>query len=118
MKARSISETGEVAGAPLEFAADEFRKRAVEILESLGPEGLVVTKDGRALAHIMPPPPPPARFEERYGSLKGLLITNPDDDLFSSGTRIPEDRTRVDPEDELFAAGTWYPYRRIEPAGN
>jgi antitoxin (DNA-binding transcriptional repressor) of toxin-antitoxin stability system len=65
------------------ITAAEFRRRCPALLEDLPAEGLVITKRGRAVAHILPVR---ADHSSLIGSIPDLVV-NPDDDLFSTGEK-------------------------------
>ncbi len=60
------------------IGATEFRQRCLEILDSLGPDGITVTKRGKPVARVMPVRTDMSEF---IGSMRGQLIVDPDDDL-------------------------------------
>jgi len=64
-----------------ELNISEFRRSCLKLLESLPPEGLVVTKRGRAVARVIPARSSPLAW---MGSLPNLRV-NAGDDLFSTG---------------------------------
>lgn len=61
------------------MAASEFKAKCLEILDHVPPEGLVITKRGRPVAHIYPESQDPMRF---HGSIPDLEISG---DIFSTG---------------------------------
>jgi len=58
----------------------ELRERLLSLVDSLPRNGLLVTREGKAVARLMPIRPRLPRTD----SLKGI-VTDPADDLFSSG---------------------------------
>jgi prevent-host-death family protein len=64
------------------IGATEFKQRCLEILDSLGPEGIVVTKRGKPVARVLPAQ---AGNGDLIGALKGQLVVDPDDDLSTAG---------------------------------
>lgn len=70
-------------GAMADIAISEFRRRCLKLLEHLPPEGLTVTKRGRAVAVVRRAHRSPV---ELIGSCPGLRV-DAGDDLFSTGRR-------------------------------
>lgn len=68
-----------------EIGAAEFKAKCLAILDDVDPEGIVITKRGKPVARLVPI----AQKSSGHliGSLKGKLIVDPDDDLFSTGIR-------------------------------
>ena len=62
--------------------ASKFKEQCLSLLESLDPEGLEITKHGRPIARLVPVESSCAHL---IGSLKGQILVDPDDDLFSTG---------------------------------
>jgi prevent-host-death family protein len=52
------------------IGAAEFKTRCLTLLDEVGPEGLIITKHGRAVAKLMPMASEPAAL---VGSLKGRI---------------------------------------------
>jgi prevent-host-death family protein len=78
-----------IDGVPT-IGAAEFKQKCLQLLDELGPEGLVVTKRGKPVARILPA----ARkspFEELYGALRGKVYVDPNDDLFSTGAWVSDE---------------------------
>src|ERR1700761_9438182 len=59
----------------------DFREQCLQLLEGLPADGILITKRGRPLAKVTPVP---SSCSELIGTMKGL-ISNPQDDLFSTG---------------------------------
>ncbi|HKS91729.1 MAG TPA: type II toxin-antitoxin system Phd/YefM family antitoxin [Tepidiformaceae bacterium] len=71
------------------IGAAEFKAHCLQILDELGPEGIVITKRGKPVAEVKP-----ARRGD--GDLLGIVgdfdvRTNPDDDLFSTGAWVSDE---------------------------
>ncbi len=67
------------------IGAAEFKAHCLQILDELGPEGIIITKRGKPVAEVKP-----ARRGD--GDLIGLMKDTP---------------LRVDPNDDLFSTGLW-----------
>jgi prevent-host-death family protein len=52
------------------IGAAEFKTRCLTLLDEVGPEGLIITKHGKAVAKLMPMASEPAAL---VGSLKGRI---------------------------------------------
>jgi prevent-host-death family protein len=64
------------------MGAAEFKQKCLSLLDRVDPDGVVITKHGRAVAKLIPMGGEPAAL---IGSLKGKLrITG---DILSTGTR-------------------------------
>jgi prevent-host-death family protein len=67
-------------------SATEFRAKCYELLDSVDAEGITITKHGRPVAKLV-------KVEERdndgdlIGILKGQILFDEDDDLFSTGEK-------------------------------
>lgn len=60
----------------------EFKAKCLnQMLEGLGPQGIIVTKHGRPIAKVLPLQR--AKFEELYGCMKGKIKG----DIFSTGVK-------------------------------
>ena len=68
----------------MEMSASEFREQYLSLLDKLPAEGVVITRDGKAIARITPVEPKSCM--DLIGSVPGLTFDN-DDDLFSTGER-------------------------------
>lgn len=71
------------------IGAAEFKAHCLQILDELGPEGIVITKRGKPIAELKP-----ARRGD--GDLIGLMkdlapLADPDDDLFSTGLWVSDE---------------------------
>jgi prevent-host-death family protein len=74
---------------PAEIGVSEFKQRCLQILDELGPEGIVVTKRGKPVARVLP-------AIEGHGAFIGVLRGRPikvceDDDLFSTGAWVSDE---------------------------
>ncbi|MFN0145008.1 MAG: type II toxin-antitoxin system Phd/YefM family antitoxin [Dehalococcoidia bacterium] len=60
------------------IGAAEFKQRCLQLLDEVGPEGILITKRGKPVARLMP-----ARTNDGdlIGALEGRIIVDPDDDL-------------------------------------
>ena len=65
------------------LSASEFKSKCLKILDHLGPEGLVITKRGRAVARLLPVTA--ASNAETIGSMKGKIVIK--GDIFSTGIK-------------------------------
>ena len=61
----------------------EVRKRLLSLVDNLPRGGVIITRDGNPIARLMPVR---ATTADLIGSLKGI-VTDPADDLFSTGVR-------------------------------
>jgi prevent-host-death family protein len=66
-----------------EIPISEVRERLLSLVDDLPRDGVVITRHGEPIARLMPIR---AGTAELMGSLKGI-VTNPEDDLFSTGER-------------------------------
>ncbi len=73
------------------IGAAEFKAHCLRILDEVGPEGIVITKRGKPVAMLIPAEQPRATHRHLIGSLKGLLRSDPDDDLLSTGAWISDE---------------------------
>jgi prevent-host-death family protein len=64
------------------ISATKFKERCLALLDSVGPEGLVITKHGRPVARLIPIGSDSAAW---IGSLKGEIEIH--GDLLSTGIR-------------------------------
>jgi len=65
------------------IGAAKFKEQCLALLETVGPEGIVITKHGRPVARLLPVQADPA---DLVGCLKGTVtIADPKDDLLSTG---------------------------------
>jgi prevent-host-death family protein len=68
------------------IAATEFKAKCLALLDSVDAEGITITKHGRPVARLV-------KVEERknhrhlIGILKGQVLFDEDDDLFSTGEK-------------------------------
>ncbi|MFN0145007.1 MAG: type II toxin-antitoxin system Phd/YefM family antitoxin [Dehalococcoidia bacterium] len=64
------------------IGAAEFKQKCLQILDEVGPEGILITKRGKPVARLVP-----ARTNnaDLIGIMKGRVLADPDDDLFSTG---------------------------------
>jgi antitoxin (DNA-binding transcriptional repressor) of toxin-antitoxin stability system len=65
------------------MSATEFKAKCLRILDELGPQGIVVTKRGTAVARVTPVRP--ANFASLYGCMKGKIKIK--GDIFSTGVK-------------------------------
>lgn len=70
------------------IGAAEFKAHCLQILDELGPEGIVITKRGEPVAELRPLPRNHGRF---IGILAGQVGAAPDDDLFSTGAWVSDE---------------------------
>ena len=63
--------------------ASEFKAKCLKILDSLGPEGLTVTKRGQPVARVMPVMP--TDIAKYYGCMKGKIKIK--GDIFTTGAK-------------------------------
>lgn len=63
-----------------EIGAAEFKAKCLRILDELGPDGIIVTKHGKPVAHVRPVP---ARSADLLGSLEGKITI--EGDILSTG---------------------------------
>lgn len=71
----------------------EFRKQALDLLEHLPPEGVLITKRGKPLAKVTP-----VGLGDWIGSMKGKLHIK--GDIFSTGIRWEAEDGKYLPEDD------------------
>jgi antitoxin (DNA-binding transcriptional repressor) of toxin-antitoxin stability system len=57
------------------IGAAKFKEHCLSLLDNLDPEGLIVTKHGKPVAHVLPLPTSP---EKLIGSLKQKLLIKGD----------------------------------------
>jgi antitoxin (DNA-binding transcriptional repressor) of toxin-antitoxin stability system len=69
-------------GSMKQIGAAQFKQQCLSILDHLGPEGVVITKHGRAVAKVIPIGADSASL---LGSLKGKLEIK--GDILSTGER-------------------------------
>lgn len=72
------------------IAAAKFKEQCLAILDNVDLEGIVITKRGKPVAKLFPidKPQSHARF---IGILKGEVIVDPNDNLFSTGEWVSEE---------------------------
>jgi prevent-host-death family protein len=71
------------------IGAAEFKAHCLQILEEVGPEGIVITKRGKPVAELRPIRQNHAHL---IGSMKDLApLADPDDDLFSTGAWVSDE---------------------------
>jgi prevent-host-death family protein len=71
------------------IGAAEFKAHCLQILDNVDPEGIVITKRGKAVARLLPVETTThARF---IGILKGEIIVDPNDNLFSTGAWVSDE---------------------------
>lgn len=63
------------------MTASEFKARCLQVLSTLDPQGVVITKRGRPVARVIPLPA--VNNESLIGSMKGKIKIK--GDLFSTG---------------------------------
>jgi antitoxin (DNA-binding transcriptional repressor) of toxin-antitoxin stability system len=71
----------------------EFRKNALDLLEHLPPEGVLITKRGKPLAKVVPMR---SNIADLIGSMKGKLQIK--GDIFSTGIRWEAEEGKIDGE--------------------
>jgi prevent-host-death family protein len=64
------------------IGAAQFKQRCLALLDSVGPEGIVITKRGKPIAQLIPMPAAPA---DLIGSLRGRISVR--GDVLSTGVR-------------------------------
>ena len=69
-----------------EIEAAQFKKHFLELLENLGSDGLIITRDGAPVARVLPYVP---NDGDLIGSLRGKLKVK--GDVFSTGCRWEAD---------------------------
>ncbi len=72
------------------IGAAQFKAQCLAILDSIDAEGIIITKRGKPVAKLV------AVHEERshgylIGSLKGQVIVDENDDLFSTGAWVSDE---------------------------
>jgi prevent-host-death family protein len=77
-----------------EIAASEFKAKCLSILDDVDPEGIIITKRGKPVARLVPIKP--RTSGHLIGALKGRLIVDPNDDLFTTGIRWEAEDGLVD----------------------
>jgi prevent-host-death family protein len=70
------------------IGAAEFKAHCLQILEEVGPEGIVITKRGKPVAELRPIRQNHAHL---IGIMKGDVRVDPDDDLFSTGAWVSDE---------------------------
>ena len=70
------------------YHATEFKTKCLKLLETLSPEGIVITKRGRPIARVLPIRE--SSLEEFYGGMKGKIIVK--GDIFSTGLKWNAER--------------------------
>ena len=70
------------------IAAAEFKQKCLQLLDSVGPEGITITKRGKPVARLVPVRTNDA---DLIGILEGEIIVDPEDDLFSTGAWVSEE---------------------------
>jgi prevent-host-death family protein len=68
---------------PPTISATEFKQRCLQILDELGPEGVVVTKRGKPVARVLPAPK--QDFDDLYGKYRDRIVVK--GDIFTTGRR-------------------------------
>lgn len=66
--------------APKFIGAAKFKEQCLALLDSVGPEGIVITKHGKPVARLVPVE---SESKELLGALEGALIIK--GDIFSTG---------------------------------
>jgi prevent-host-death family protein len=72
------------------IAAAKFKEQCLKLLDEVDQEGIVITKRGKPVAKLVP-------IETRVshahliGSLKGKIIVDSNDNLFSSGAWVSDE---------------------------
>jgi antitoxin (DNA-binding transcriptional repressor) of toxin-antitoxin stability system len=64
------------------ISSAKFKEQCLALLDKIGPEGVVITKHGKAVAKLIPISADSSRL---IGSLKGKIKVK--DDIFSTGLR-------------------------------
>ncbi len=72
------------------IGAAQFKAQCLAILDSVDAEGIVITKRGKPVAKLVPFP---ARRSHGHliGILKGEVIVDEQDDLFSTGAWVSDE---------------------------
>jgi antitoxin (DNA-binding transcriptional repressor) of toxin-antitoxin stability system len=68
---------------PKTMSASEFKARCLELLDDLDPPGILLTKQGRPVARVIPVPA--VNNEPLIGSMKGKIKIK--GDIFSTGVK-------------------------------
>lgn len=90
------------------IGAAEFKAHCLEILDHVGPEGIVITKRGKPVAKLVPVKDDIWRF---YGIWKGSVRTGPGDDLLSTGVRWEAEDGKLDGVELPVLPGRVDPYQ-------
>jgi prevent-host-death family protein len=72
------------------IGAAKFKEQCLAILDEVDPEGIIITKRGRPVAKLVPLHKQ-GGHGHLIGMLKGEVIVNEDDDLFSTGAWISDE---------------------------
>jgi len=72
------------------IGAAEFKAHCLQILDNVDPEGIVITKRGKPVARLLPAEKPRSHAH-LIGILKGEVIVDPDDNLFSTGAWVSDE---------------------------
>ena len=70
------------------ISASKFKEQCLAILDDIDPQGIVITKRGKPVGRLVP-----MEYRVGQGHLIGSipgLITDPNDDLFSTGAWVSE----------------------------
>jgi len=72
------------------ISAAKFKEQCLSLMDTVGPEGITITKRGKPVARLVP-------IIERknhghlIGILEGEVIVDPDDNLFSTGAWVSDE---------------------------
>ncbi len=80
--------------------AAKFKEQCLALLDEVDAEGIVITKHGKPVAKLIPIQ---SEHASMIGMFKGRLITDPNDDLLSTGVEWEA------------AEGIFYPDSQSEP---
>jgi prevent-host-death family protein len=88
------------------ISASKFKEQCLALLDSVGPEGIVITKRGKPVAKLLPMPHDPSNL---IGAWKGkVIVVDPEDPLFSTGEWISDEWGDLNsPEEEAADSRFW-----------
>lgn len=72
------------------IGAAKFKEQCLAILNDVDPEGIVITKRGKPVARLVPFGQSRSH-KHLIGILKGEVIVDPNDDLFSTGAWLSDE---------------------------
>ena len=71
------------------IAAAEFKAKCLALLDDVDPDGIIITKRGKPVARLVPIGVPDRTH--LIGSMRGQIIIDDNDDLFSTGAWISDE---------------------------